>query len=136
MERRVNEAKIIIAALCVFFSTIITAQTENVILKKYALHKCLSNNYKNADPSFVSHDYSASYIFQIKKADYNNLNAIDAFVDKTTGDYYKRGVLENLEDANANYIFWYCMDFYESKELDSYIKKLVGVALKKKTSKK
>lgn len=32
----------------------------------------------------------------------------------------------------ANYIFWYCMDFYESKELDAYIKKLTGMKNSKK----
>lgn len=128
--------KIISAALCVFFSTIITAQTESVILKKYALYKCLSNNYKHADPAFISHDYSASYIFQIKNADYNKLNLLDKYIEKTTSDYYKMGITENLEDSKANYVFWYCMDFYESKELDSYIKKLVGITPKKKSIKR
>ncbi|MGH1516438.1 hypothetical protein [Chryseobacterium sp. JK1] len=128
--------KIISTVLCIFFSTIITAQTESVILKKYALHKCLSNNYKNADPSFISHDYSASYMFQIKSADYSKLNLLDKHIEKTTSDYYKMGITENLEDSKANYIFWHCMDFYESKELDNYIRKLIGVTPKKKTSKK
>ncbi|MCA6068707.1 hypothetical protein JI747_016180 [Chryseobacterium sp. RG1] len=127
--------KIINIVLLFFFNAILSAQTEVGNLKKYSLHKCLSSNYKKADPSFVSHDYSASYIFQLKKADYNNLNSIDTFVDKTTGDYYKRGVMENLEDANANYIFWYCMDFYQSKELDSFIKKIAGATGKKSLKK-
>ncbi|PQA91162.1 hypothetical protein B0A69_18070 [Chryseobacterium shigense] len=128
--------KMISTALCVFFSTIITAQTESVILKKYALHKCLSDNYKSADPSFISHDYSASYMFQIKNADYNKLNLLDKHIEETTSDYYKMGITENLEDSKANYIFWHCMDFYESKELNNYIRKLIGVTTKKKTSKK
>lgn len=128
--------KITSVALCIFFSTIISAQTAQTVLKKYALHKCLSNNYKNADSSFISHDYSASYMFQIKAADYNKLNLLDKHIEKATSDYYKMGIIENLEDSRANYVFWYCMDFYESKELNSYIKKLIEVTTKKKNSKK
>ncbi|MCS4301886.1 hypothetical protein [Chryseobacterium sp. BIGb0232] len=75
-------------------------------------------------------------MFQIQNADYNNLNSLDTFVNKTTSNYYKMDVVENLEDNKANYIFWHCMDFYESKELDNYIRKLIGVTPKKKTSKK
>ncbi len=91
----------------------ISAQTESTVLKKYALNKCLANNYKRTAPTFISHDYSASYMIQIKNADYNKLNLLDKHIEKTTSDYYKMGITENLEDSKANYIFWYCMDFYD-----------------------
>ncbi|ATN05134.1 MULTISPECIES: hypothetical protein [Chryseobacterium] len=124
--------KIIAAAATLFLSSIVSAQSEGQILKKYSLHKCLANNYKLADPSFNSHDYSASYMFQIKNADYKKLEQLDQYIEKTTSNYYKAATAENLEDGKANYIFWSCMDFYESKGLDGFIKKLTGVARKKK----
>lgn len=128
--------KIILTKLCICLSIYATAQSENIILKKFALNKCIANNYKSVDSSFVSHDYSASYIFQVKNADYKKLNLIEKYVRKTTSDFFKMGTSENLGDAKSNYIFWYCINFYESKELDNFIKRLSDARLKKIVSKK
>lgn len=62
-----------------------------------------------------------SYIFQIKSVDYELLDQIDNYVKNNTSNYYKNCVVENLEDKKENYICWYCLDFYESKELDRRI---------------
>lgn len=86
-------------------------------LKKYALHKCLLNNYAKVDSTFIPHDYTASYILQIKSIDFELLNKVDKYVKENTFNFYNTGVVENLEDNKANYICWYCIEFYESKEL-------------------
>lgn len=118
-------------------NTIYSQSKEEIqTVKKYALQKCLKENYNSIDPTFISHDYSASYIVQIKNADPNILNKINDFTIKNTSQYYKMGVAENLDDSKANYVFWHCMNFYESKELDNYVRKLIGVIPKKETSKK
>jgi len=50
MERIINN---IIIITFLFLSALLFAQTEVVNLKKYSLHKCLSNNYKKAAPLSV-----------------------------------------------------------------------------------
>ena len=130
--------KIKFLLLSVLMSNILHSQSnENVnILKKYALHKCLMNNYYKVDSLFISHDYTPSYLFQVKSIDYDLLDKINVYSEKNTSNYYRNGVQENLEDPKANYIFWNCMDFYEPKELDNYVKKILGINPKKKVIKK
>lgn len=126
-----------IIAVFILIGNILYSQSKEIqTVKKYALQKCLKENYNSIDSTFTSHDYSASYIVQIKNADPNILNKVNDFTIKNTSQYYKMGVSENLEDSKANYVFWHCMDFYESKELDNYIRKIIGIVPKKKTSKK
>lgn len=95
------------------------------ILKKYALYKCISNNYYAVDSTFNSHDYTSSYIFQVKSIDYELLDKIDRYVKISTSKYYKNGIMENFEDKKANYICWHCSTFYESKDLDVFLKRLL-----------
>lgn len=119
------KTKTFVLIIFLAFNCSYSQSKENLkTLKKYALHKCLLNNYIKADSSFISHDYTASYVFQIKSIDFELLNKIDEYVEKHTSNYYKTDVVENLEDNKANYICWYCIEFYESKELEAFIKKL------------
>ncbi|MCC9020620.1 hypothetical protein [Flavobacterium lipolyticum] len=117
--------KIILSFLLIGSIAYTQSKDEVHLLKQYSLQKCLKINYHSVDSTFISHDYSASYMLQVKNADYNMLNKLDDFTAKNTSQFYEMGVSENLEDSKANYIFCHCMDFYESKELDKFIKKVL-----------
>ena len=93
--------KIKFLLLSVLMSNILHSQSnENVnILKKYALHKCLMNNYYKVDSLFISHDYTPSYLFQVKSIDYDLLDKINVYSEKNTSNYYRNGVQENLEET-------------------------------------
>lgn len=120
--------KIKILIIVLTLSNVLFGQNKKEIhiIKKYAMYKCLMNNYSQADLTFKSHDYTASYVFQIEKVDYNLLDKIDKYVLDNTSSFYKDGISENLEDEKANYICWKCIDFFESKKLEKYIKKITN----------
>lgn len=100
---------------------VFSSKEEIELLKKYALCTCLLTNYTKVDSAFVSKDVSRSFIFQVKSIDYILLENVNVYTQKITADYYKQPIIESL---SGNYIFLYCMDFYESKKLDKFIKRM------------
>ena len=59
--------KIKIIVLLSFTTNFIVAQNTLKELKRYALYYCIGHNYHLADSICNTHDYTASYIFEVKK---------------------------------------------------------------------
>ena len=59
--------KIKIIVLLSFTTNFIVAQNTLKELKKYALHYCIAHNYHLIDSECNTHDYTASYILEVKK---------------------------------------------------------------------
>lgn len=116
------------------------SQNKVANLKKLAFNYCLVGNYSAIDSTFYNKfkDASATQI-SIDGNFFENeelTNKINSFTTTQTSKYYSRGNNLHFESGDKNIIFCDCFSFYESKELDSYIRKLIGVTPKKKTSKK
>ncbi|MGH1516440.1 hypothetical protein [Chryseobacterium sp. JK1] len=126
--------------LLLIFPIGIFSQNKVTNLKKLAFNYCLVGNYSAIDSTFYNKFKDASST-QIS-IDGNFLeneeltSKINNFTTTQTSKYYSRDNNLHFESGNKNVIFCDCLRFYESKELGNYIKKLIGVAPKKKTSKK
>ncbi|MGH1516444.1 hypothetical protein [Chryseobacterium sp. JK1] len=118
----------------------VLGQNKLMEVKKYAFNKCLSYNYQKIDLSFYNTYKDASGVqFSINGnflEDDELKNKIIDYTINETGQYYSMKNSLHFETGDKNIIFYNCFGFYESKELDSYIRKLIGVHPKKKTSKK
>ena len=116
------------------------SQDKVTNLKKLAFNYCLVGNYSAIDSTFYD-KYKDASSTQIS-IDGNFLeneeltNKINDFTINQTSKYYSRGNNLHFESGNKNIIFCDCLNFYESKELDSYVKKLVGIKPKNKSIKR
>ena len=115
--------------LLLLISMKIIGQNKNIEIKKFAFNKCLNYNYQKLDSSFYKTFKDASGV-QIS-IDGNFLEDVDLknkIIDYTiavTGLYYSQKNNLHFESGDKNIIFCNCFDFYESRELDIFIKKLL-----------
>ncbi|WDF64951.1 hypothetical protein [Flavobacterium sp. KACC 22763] len=106
-------------------------QNKVIELKKYAFSKCLDYNYQKIDSTFY-HVYKDASAVQIS-IDGNFLqdddlkNRIIDYTISVTDKYYSQKNNLHFETGDKNIVFCSCFNFFESKELDKFIKK----ALKK-----
>lgn len=118
----------------------VLGQDKLTEVKKYAFDKCLSYNYQKIDSNFYNTYKDASGVqFSINGNFLENDELKNKIIDYTineTGQYYSIKNNLHFETGDKNIIFYNCFDFYQSKKLDSYIRKLIGLTPKKKTSKK
>ena len=121
-----------IIVLLSFTTNFIVAQNTLKELKRYALYYCIGHNYHLADSICNTHDYTASYIFEVKKISNELMDEVRIFTEKNTTEYYKVPPPPAwLIDGKANYICYFCTDFYESQELHYFIKRLIRKYRKK-----
>ena len=77
-------------------------------------------------------DYTASYIFEVKKISNELMDEVRFYTEEKTDKYYKGPPPPAwLYDEQANYICYLCTDFYESQELHHFIKRLIRKYRKK-----
>lgn len=98
--------------------------------KKFSLAKCIENNYKKMGVDFQKlplKDNTAGFIdMDLGLAFYRDKdNVLASFIEKQTGDFYKpkdtRGDL-----ASANIVIYECIDFYQSNELDVFLRRIIS----------
>ncbi|MEZ0128539.1 hypothetical protein AB9T88_01480 [Flavobacterium sp. LBUM151] len=127
MGTKINKGKYILILLLV--SMKIIAQNKGIEIKKFAFNKCLSYNYQKIDSTFYKTYKDASGI-QISLngnflEDDELKNKIIDYTIAVTGLYYSQKNNLHLETGDKNIVFCNCFDFYESKDLDKFIKKLL-----------
>ncbi|SEO85613.1 hypothetical protein SAMN05444671_1218 [Flavobacterium sp. CF108] len=105
-------------------------------IKKFAFNQCVILNYSKIDSTFYNNLNDVSTVqFSINGLFFEDellKNKIIDYTINTTSSYYSQKNNLHFETGDKNIIFCKCFDFYESKELDSYIKKIVGINNKKK----
>ena len=91
------------------------------LLKKYAFYLCMEHNYNRIDSIFrFPNDHIGGVVFF-----HYGLDEIKDFVNQNTQFKFPNGLLKNeMGDPKANLICLDCFDFYESKELDRFVRKI------------
>lgn len=115
----VMKIKIKIFLFTVFVFSNLSAQKNKFLYKEakgVALCQCLLSLNNNSDTK----DYSLSYFIQNSDLDINITNKIISYTIKNSNHYR---IIPQEPDGNM--INYSCWKFYESKELDNYIKKLL-----------
>jgi len=124
-----TKIKGIYVLIVLLISSKIIGQNKVSEIKKYAFNQCIVLNYSKIDSTFYKTYKDASGV-QIS-IDGNFLEDVDLknkIIDYTiavTGLYYSQKNNLHFESGDKNIIFCNCFDFYESRELDIFIKKLL-----------
>lgn len=117
-----------ILTILVFLVTInLYSQKKEVVkeLKTFALCSCVNKNYSQIDSTFYSSDVTNSYILQSSPLSIDQYERFSKFIDDKTKDMYKEIPYGSYDAPKANMIFYFCLEFYESKQLDNFIKKML-----------
>jgi hypothetical protein len=128
MGAEIEKAKYILVILLISLKCI--GQNKVLELKKYAFSKCLDYNYQKIDSTFYQIYKDASAV-QIS-IDGNFLqddelkNRIIDYTISVTEKYYSQKNNLHFETGDKNIVFCNCINFYESKELDRFIKKTLS----------
>jgi hypothetical protein len=103
----------------------IIGQSKVTEIKKYAFNQCVILNYSKID-SILNDASTVQFSVRGNFIEESNLikNIIDYTVLKTSNYYSQKNNL-HFETGDKNIIFCNCFDFYESQELDKFIKKLL-----------
>ncbi|CAA7387196.1 hypothetical protein [Chryseobacterium fistulae] len=128
----------------VFFSHLISGQAvEGRIkyMKKYAYSNCVYINNNKLDATYLNDkfqlsDKSENLFIDLGKISDKESIKIREFTEKQTKDFTVIEPSYYSETGKANTITADCMNFYESKELDNFIKEIVGIIPKKKSIKR
>jgi len=128
-----TKIKFILLLLIIPFGMFGQSKISN--LKKLAFNYCLIGNYSAIDSTFY-HKYkdASSVQISINGNFFENeelANKIDLFTTNATSKYYSRGNTLHFESGSKNTIICDCLSFYESKELDDFTRKLLGLKIKK-----
>lgn len=98
--------------------------------KKFSLAKCIENNYGKMGVVFDKlplKDNTTGFIdMDIGLAFYRDKNNVLAsFIENKTGGFYKPK--QNRGDlASANIVIYECIDFYHSRELSVFLRKIIS----------
>lgn len=128
MGAQIENAKYILVILLISLKCL--GQNKVIELKKYAFSKCLDYNYQKIDSTFYQIYKDASAV-QIS-IDGNFLqddelkNRIIDYTISVTEKYYSQKNNLHFETGDKNIVFCNCINFYESKELDRFIKKTLS----------
>ncbi|WP_160140257.1 hypothetical protein [Chryseobacterium sp. c4a] len=128
----------------VIFSNLISGQTKDdkiKYMKKYAYCNCIYVNNSKLDATYLNDkfqlsDKSENLFIDLGKISNNESAKIREFTEKQSKDIATLESSYHSETGRSYTIVADCLNLYESQELDSYIRKLIGVTTKKKTSKK
>lgn len=96
-------------------------------LKKRSLAICLYDNYMSLDSTFRAkmRDHSLMLFSAESMSSIFMYDTIAKFTETNTDFFYKNPPFDNYEDAYGNQILYQCLCFYESKELDQFIRKAI-----------
>ncbi|RXO32062.1 hypothetical protein D0525_23925 [Salmonella enterica] len=98
--------------------------------KTYSLARCITNNYSKMGVDFNNlplHDYTMGFIDVEKWFAFNATkdNTLDVFIRNKTDHFYKPAqVVGDL--ARSNLVIYNCVNFYQSKELDVFLRDLIS----------
>ena len=127
MGIRIKKAECILIVLLI--SAKIIGQSKVTEIKKYAFNQCVILNYRKIDSIFYNKLNDASTVqFSVRGNFIEDSNLIKNIIDYTvlkTSNYYSQKNNLHFETGDKNIIFCNCFDFYESQELDKFIKKLL-----------
>lgn len=123
--------KYIVTMFLLLSTVIIYGQKKQINLKKYALNSCIFSNYSRIDSTFRIKFKDASASKFSVEGNFNEDNELtDKVVEftlaKTATYYLSQNNLHFDLDENRNSILCDCLRFYESKELDKFIKKILN----------
>ncbi|UUF14173.1 MULTISPECIES: hypothetical protein [Flavobacterium] len=127
MGTKIKQGIYLLILLLIYSKTI--SQNKVVDVKKYAFNKCIIYNYQKIDSTFYKNYKDASGV-QISvngnfiEDDILKTKIID-FTINVTGLYYSLQNNLHFETGDKNIIFCNCFDFYESKELNNFVKKVL-----------
>jgi hypothetical protein len=128
----------------IFFGHQIYGQTNESrikYMKKYAYCSCVYINNNIVDSTYLNDKFQLSDKSQNLFTDLGKISDLQSdkirrFTEKQTKDFTIIESSYHSETGIANTITADCMNFYESKELDNFIKELLGINTKKKNNKK
>ena len=102
----------------------LTKRDRIKLLKKYAFYLCMEHNYNRIDSIFrFPNDHIDGVVFFHYGLEV--LEKTKDFVIQNTQFEFPSGRLKNeIGDPKANLICLDCFDFYESKELDRFVRKM------------
>ena len=87
--------------------------------KGYALYACIAHMNKFVDStSFINKDYSGEYFIQLSNLSLDEIIRINEYVDKEYMNYWSIS-----QNSKGNMIAYSSWNFYNSKELDNFIRK-------------
>ncbi|EHG0014613.1 hypothetical protein J1K50_002859 [Salmonella enterica subsp. enterica serovar Magwa] len=98
--------------------------------KKFSLAECIEKNYEKMGVVFTKlplKDNTRGFIdMDMGLAFYRNkYNPLASFIENKTGGFYKpRQAYGDL--ASANMVIYDCIDFYHSKELNVFLRKIIS----------
>lgn len=97
--------------------------------KIFSLGKCITGNYEQMGVDFDKlpyHDNTYGYIdIDVGLAFYSKRdNVLARYIKEKTGNFYKPST-DRGDLASANLIMYRCVDFYHSKELDVFLRKII-----------
>jgi len=115
------------------FSIMSSAQTVDAKLKyikKYAYCNCIYINNVRFDEKYLSDkfqisDKSSNEFIELGKITEHDSEKIRSFTEKITGGFYLIESPYYSESGGSNTITSMCLEFYESKGLDKFIKTLL-----------
>ncbi|HIA4031645.1 TPA: hypothetical protein ACWQBO_005068 [Escherichia coli] len=130
--------KAIFFIFCIFFmgnsllySEAKASESESTLddYKIFTLAKCIASNYEKMGVDFTKlplKDNTMGFIdIDAGLAFYRNKdNALASFINKKTGDFY-RPKQTSGDLASSNMVIYDCVNFYHSKELDVFLKKII-----------
>lgn len=89
--------------------------------KGYALYTCIAHMNKFVDStSVINKDYSGEYFIQLSSLSLDEIIKINEYVEKECMNYW--GISQNPDGNMIAYSSW---KFYNSKELENFIRKTV-----------
>ncbi|WP_456311934.1 hypothetical protein [Pseudomonas shirazensis] len=119
--------KHILLLLCCYTTTY--SQKKDLNIKKFAFNQCLILNYTKIDSTFYSDTNDASTVQFSVNGNFDEDNelkeSINNYTVLKTSNYYSKKNNLHFESGDKNIIFCNCFNFYESVELDKFIKKLL-----------
>ncbi|MFZ4928089.1 hypothetical protein [Chryseobacterium sp. Mn2064] len=132
--------QLIIITLIISSNLIFGQTKDNKIkyMKKYAYCNCLYINNNKLDATYLNNkfqlsDKSENLFMDLGKISDKESAKIREFTEKQTKDIATIESSYYSETGISYTITADCLNFYESKDLDNYVKKIVGVALKRRT---
>lgn len=117
-------------ALCAISThTEAKSETRKKLLAELALQYCLSSNYSKIGFDYRKHDFSAYHTrYKNITGGYTPENQIKftQFIESETSNFYQSRIAvkaENLSEPHT-IIFAKCMEFYNSKQLVLFLRKI------------
>ncbi|WP_143154982.1 hypothetical protein [Flavobacterium chilense] len=117
----------------ILLTTMSSAQTVDIkvkFIKRYAYCNCIYVNNVRFDEKYLNDkfqisDKSIKEFIELGKITEHDREKIRSFTEKMAGGFYLIESPYYSESGSSNTITSMCLDFYESKELDKFIKKIL-----------